>query len=267
MATILDDIIETKRHEVRLARARRSLDEVRADANSVEAPRDFAAAVVGASEEIRLIAEIKKASPSAGLIVADFDPARIARVYHEHAAAALSVLTDVSYFQGDLATIGAVKRVVPLPVLRKDFVIDAYQVYEARAADADAVLLIAEVLSANEIADLAGVCRQLGMTALVEVHDAANLDSVFSRLGLPSGDNYLLGINNRDLSAQHTDLTTTSQLAAHLPSNTRFISESGIATRDDVLAVKRAGACAVLVGEALLRATDIGAKIDSLMGR
>lgn len=266
--TILDRIVKTKRTEVAAAKARRPLPEVQAAAERADPPRDFHLAVMGAADdEVRLIAEIKKSSPSAGLIAADFDPVRIAQTYADHGAAAISVLTDETYFDGRLEFIDRVKRAVALPVLRKDFMIDEYQIYESRAAGADAVLLIAEILDAKRLAGFAATARQLGMAVLVESHNEENLTIVLDALGTPATGGYLLGINNRDLTLQRTDLSTMSALAKHLPGATRFVAESGIATREDVLTAARAGAGAVLVGESLLRAPDIGAKVDELLGK
>ena len=265
--TILERIVETKRKEVDAAKRRRPVARLRAQIERSPQPRDFHAAVSAPSPHgVQLIAEIKKTSPSAGLIVPDFDPVRIARTYAEHGAAALSVLTDETYFQGRLEFIAEVKEAVRLPVLRKDFMVDEYQIYEARAAGADAVLLIAEAMDVGRLGELTQLARRLGMAALVEVHTEDNLTAVLERMGPPSARGYLLGINNRDLAAQRTDLTTMKRLAGALPSGTPFVAESGIATRDDVLEAQRAGACAVLVGEALLRADDIGSKIAALLG-
>ena len=265
---ILQRIAETKRTELAVRKRDRSIDELKERIGSVDPPRDFAAAVAGGSRDtVRLIAEIKKASPSAGIIVADFDPAGIAGAYYCHGAAALSVLTDETYFHGHLDHIREVRRAVPLPVLRKDFLIDEYQVYESRAAESDAVLLIAELLDAAQIDHLAGRARELGMTVLVEVHGEQKLATVMDTLGPPGVNRYLLGINNRNLTAQTTDITTMARLAVRLPKGTRFVAESGLSTREDVLAAQRAGAGAILVGESLLRAKSIGAKIDELLGR
>lgn len=263
--TILDDIVATKREEVRDARQRRPLEEVRAAALSAAAPRDFMSAVVGQAGALRVIAEIKKASPSAGVIREDFDPAAIARSYFAHGAAALSVLTDERYFQGHLRHITLVKDAVALPVLRKDFIVDEYQIFESRAAGADAVLLIAEVLGADAVAAMLPVARSLGLGVIVEVHAEENLRSVLDRVGSPSPAGYILGINNRDLAAQRTDLATTRRLAGLLPAGCPFISESGIATPADVDAVRRTGACGILVGESLLKAADPGKKLQELM--
>lgn len=266
--TILDRIVETKRREVADAKSRAPLPALREVIDRLPPPRDFYSAVSGGGAgEVRLIAEIKKASPSAGLIVSDFDPARIARTYRDHGASAISVLTDESYFQGQLSFIADVKDAVDLPVLRKDFLIDEYQVYEARAAGADAVLLIAECLGDEHLTALFRVACDLKMTALVEVHEESNLTRVLSALGSPKDGRYLLGINNRDLALQRTDLGVMKRLSAALPSGTRFVGESGIGSRGDVLTAGDAGACAVLVGEAILRAPDIGAKVEELCGR
>jgi len=265
--TILDRILETKRQEVAQAKQRRPFAEFRAKIQRQPPPRDFYAAVTAPSATgVQLIAEVKKASPSAGLIVEDFDPAAIARTYAAHGAAALSVLTDQSYFQGRLDYIELVKQVVALPVLRKDFIIDEYQLYESRVAGADAVLFITAALPGSKLVELHPIARGLDMSALVEVHSAGELRTVLDLLGPPGPDKYLLGINNRDLHTQRTDLATTTRLAAVLPKGTSFVSESGIATRDDVQQVQRAGACAILVGESLLKAGDIGRQIDSLLG-
>ena len=219
-----------------------------------------------AAEFGRADVEIKKASPSAGLILADFDPARIARVYHAAGAAALSVLTDRTYFQGRLEYVEEVKQSVPLPVLRKEFIIDEYQVYESRAAGADAVLLIAEVLKEEKVVELTRSARHLGMTPLVEAHTEANLRSLLCVLGTPGPDSYLLGINNRDLRTFTTRLELTLELLQSIPRDRLVVSESGIATHADLARLGTAGARAVLVGESLLRAPEIGRALDTLRG-
>ncbi len=267
MTTILDNIIETKREQVATARGLIPVDSLKEMIGRVDPPRDFLSAVTAASPDgINLIAEIKRKSPSAGLIVPDFAPKTIAEAYHRARAAAISVLTDVTYFGGSLDFLAIVKEAVPLPVLRKDFLIDEYQLYESRAAGADAVLLIAEAIGADGIAAMLPLARQLGMAVLVEVHSMENLAAVLDRAG-PPGEDYILGINNRDLAIQRTDLAATVRLGAMLPPATPFVAESGIGTRADVLTVRRAGACAILVGESLLKAPDMAAKIGELLGR
>lgn len=264
IGTILEKIVETKRVEVAAARRSRPLPAIQAAIEAMAPARDFYGAVVGGGERIRLIAEIKKRSPSAGLIREDFDPVALAGIYEDAGAAALSVLTDVEYFSGDLLYIDQVKRAVGLPVLRKDFIIDEYQVYESRAAGADAILLIAAILDPEQIAACSELAERLGMTVLMEVHDAAELTVVRPLLGRDR--RLILGINNRDLRLQRVDLETTRRLACELSPGTPFVAESGIATLRDVEAMRAAGASALLVGETLMRADDIAAKIRELLG-
>ncbi|MFQ5589970.1 MAG: indole-3-glycerol phosphate synthase TrpC [Phycisphaerae bacterium] len=266
--TILDRIVRTKRDEIARARSARSLAELKTELRRVQPPRDFYEAVTTIpANGIHLIAEVKKASPSAGIIVEGFDPAKIARTYHRHGAAAISVLTDSTFFQGRLEHIGTVKRGVPLPVLRKEFILDEYQLYEARVAGADAVLLITEILGADALAYLLEVTRSLRMTPLVEVHSDTTLRTAIEAGGVPGAGTYIMGINNRDLAIQKVDLTTTVRLARLIPRGAPFVAESGINRREDVLAMQRAGASAVLVGESLLRSSSIPDQIDALLGR
>ena len=265
--TILDRIVETKRAEVDDAKRRRPFDEVCEAAQSAAPPRPFAQSVTAAcTGGLQLIAEIKKSSPSAGQIVEDFDLEQIAGTYAEHGAAAISVLTDETYFGGKLEFLGAVKQAVELPVLRKDFIVDKYQIHESRAAGADAVLLIAEILEGSKILDFTAAARNLGMAVLVEVHSEETLTSVLDVLGPPSVERYLLGINNRDLDKQETDIATMKRLSHLIPDGLPFVAESGIATREDADIARKTGACAMLVGESILRADDMGAKIDELLG-
>ncbi|MBX3394243.1 MAG: indole-3-glycerol phosphate synthase TrpC [Phycisphaerae bacterium] len=266
-ATILDTIIENKRRELAGTMSARPLDQVRRDALTAAPSRDFHRAVFGpaAADDIRLIAEIKKASPSAGMIREDFDPVAIGRAYETAGASALSILTDRAYFRGDVAFIEAVKRSVSIPVLQKDFIVDPYQIFESRAAGADAVLLIASVLSPPEIDALSAISHQLGMSTLIEVHNEAELRAVLPFIGAARRN--LLGINNRDLKIQKTDLDTTRRLAALVPPGTPFVAESGIASREDVLTVQQHGAAAMLVGEVLMRARDIAHETRVLLGR
>lgn len=266
--TILQRIVKTKRTEVERARSARPLTELVCAAKESPPVRDFVAAVLPQPPgDIRLIAEMKKASPSAGVIVPDYDPAALARVYHRNGADALSVLTDHAYFQGSLDHLAVVRAAAPLPVLRKDFIVDEYQLFESRVAGADAVLLIVEAVGLDVVANLATVARQIGLAVLIEVHAERNLAALLGRLGPPTPDSYLLGINSRDLAVQRTDLSTVARLAAFLPPGCPFVAESGIATRHDVEQAIRAGAGAMLVGESILRAPDIGRKIDELLGR
>jgi indole-3-glycerol phosphate synthase len=260
MMTILDEIVASKRDEVAAAQRRRPLEELREQAALAPPVRDFRRALAGPGP-IRLIAEIKKASPSAQVIRADFDPVAIARIYKEHGASCLSVLTDAPYFQGNLDDLASVRAAVAIPLLRKDFLIDEYQVVEARSAGADAILLIAEILDDATLARLLEQARSLGMAALVELHDAANLPRV-----LASGAD-LVGINNRDLRHFVTDIEQTLRLRDQVPPEVVLVSESGISTRHDVDRLEAAGVSAILVGESLMRATDIGLAVDRLLGR
>jgi indole-3-glycerol phosphate synthase len=209
---------------------------------------------------MRVIAEIKKASPSAGVMRDPFDPVAIAEDYAQHGADCLSILTDVDFFQGSIEYLRQVARIVKRPILRKDFIIDPVQVLEARLAGASAVLLIAECLTAGELADLVGEIRSLGMAPLVELHDAQNLEAV-----LASGTK-LVGINNRDLRSFHTDLAHTLDLLDAIPKDRIVVSESGIRTRHDIERLSASGVQAILVGEAFMRAPSPGAKLAELLG-
>jgi indole-3-glycerol phosphate synthase len=220
--------------------------------------RDFRAALeVGG---VQVIAEVKKASPSAGVIRADFDPVRIATTYARHGAACISVLTDEPFFQGHLTYLEQVRAAVPVPLLRKDFLLERYQLLEARLAGADAVLLIAEILDQPTLTRLLREAAELGLQALVELYDADNLPRV-----LDSGAG-LIGINNRDLRTFVTRLEHTLDLAPRVPSDRCLVSESGIRSHADIVRLRAAGVRAVLVGETLMRAGDIGAQLDLLRG-
>ena len=260
MPTILDRIVETKLGEI--ARGQASTPEVELERLVTDLPptRDFQAAI-RRFNQITLIAEVKKASPSAGVIRPNFDPVGIARIYEEHGAAAISVLTDVEYFQGSLKYLTAVKAAVGIPVLRKDFILDRYQLLEARAAGADAVLLIAECLPGDRLAMLQREAVALGLHTLVELHDADQLSRVLD-CGAP-----IIGINNRDLRTFTTRLEHTLDLLERIPADRTVVSESGIKTHADLRALGEAGARAVLVGESLMRADDIGAALDALRGQ
>jgi len=257
--TILDEIVVSKRAEIATARVKCPLEQLVKRAPKVPSPQDFRAALLGPGP-IRLIAEIKKASPSAQVIRAEFDPVAIARTYQEHGASCLSVLTDTPFFHGHLAHLTEVRGVAAIPILRKDFLIDEYQIVEARVAGADAVLLIAEILDDNLLVRLREQANRLGMAALVEFHDAANLDRV-----LASGAD-LIGINNRNLNDFSTDLEHTLRLRDRIPPEVVLVSESGIRTRIDALRLEAAGISAILVGESLMRSADIGLAVSRLLG-
>lgn len=267
MGNILQQIVETKREEVAAALARRPLAEVMRAARLASPARGFYGAIAAPSARgIHVIAEIKRRSPSAGLIREDFEPARLARIYLENGASALSVLTDEKYFDGRLEYVQQVKAAVPLPVLRKDFMVDEYQLYEARAAGADAILLIGEVLEPPRLKAMLDLAFELGMTSLIEVHEASTLDRLLAVVPFPNDRRSLLGINNRNLKLQKTDLASTEQLADKAGRGTLLVAESGVKTRDDVQRMQAAGASAILIGETLMRSPDIGLKMRELFG-
>lgn len=257
-ANILNEIVAHKRLEIAAAQQARPTTSLEARLGDAPPVRDFRQALVNAAPRMGLIAEIKKASPSAGLIRADFDPVSIAKTYEQHGANCLSVLTDEKYFQGHLNYLTTVRNAVSIPVLRKDFIVDRYQVLEARVAGADCILLIAECLNDCEMRDLYFYASELGMESLIEIHDTENLDRV---LKLEPG---LIGINNRDLKVMVTDLNHTIQLAPRIPADCLLVSESGIKTFADVQQLQQAGARSILVGESLMKQPDIGAAVDRL---
>jgi indole-3-glycerol phosphate synthase len=257
-ASILERIVATKRGEVKATSPR--LSEYRDIARQAPPPRGFAAALKHPGQ-VRLLAEVKRRSPSAGDIRPGADAAEIARAYASGGAAALSVLTDREYFGGDLDALRAVHAAVALPIIRKDFVIDPVQVWEARAAGADAVLLIARILEQPLLEDLHALARELGMDALVEAHTAEELERA-----LAAGAT-LVGVNNRDLDTFATRLELSLELAARVPESVTYVAESGIRTVDDVDRLGAAGVDAILVGESLMRQPDVAAAAAALAGR
>jgi indole-3-glycerol phosphate synthase len=276
--SFLDRILDHKRVEVARQSVKIPLAQLEARAASAPSPRDFTAALKQAGRAT-LIAEVKKASPSKGVLVEQFDPLALARTYAENGAAAISVLTDARFFQGSLKYLEGIRGLgleardlsagspapspkPQVPLLRKDFILDPYQVYEARAYGADALLLIVAALDDRALASLLELTRELGMQALVEVHDEAELDRA-----LAAGAT-VVGVNNRDLRTFVTTLETTERIAARLPAEHRpvLISESGIATAADVTRVHAWGADAVLVGEGLVTAPDVAARVRELSG-
>ena len=264
-ATILDAILRRKREEVAGRRARVPLQELEARAAAMPPARGFAAAIEAraAAGAAAVIAEVKKASPSKGVIRADFDPAAIARSYEAGGAACLSVLTDADFFQGSEAFLQQARAACALPVLRKDFTVDAYQVAEARAIGADCILLIVAALDDARMHDLAAQAMRLGMDVLVESHAAAELERAL-RIPAVAGRAPLLGVNNRDLRSFDVSLDVSIRLQAALPPGRRLVAESGIATRDDVRRLREAGIDAFLVGEAFMREADPGAALHRL---
>ncbi len=258
MADFLSEIAAYKRAFVADRQRQRSLADVRSQARDTAGPADFQGAL--AADGIALIAEVKKASPSKGVIRADFDPERIADAYAAHGARCLSVLTDEAYFQGCDAHLQMAKAVAGLPVLRKDFTIDEYQLYEARVLGADAVLLIVALLDSSQLDDYLGLAEELALDALVEVHDGVELARA------KAAGARLVGVNNRNLRTFATTLETTFALVDQMPAGTVVVSESGIGDRGDVERLASAGVDAILVGESLMREADIGAKVRELLG-
>ncbi|MCC7546869.1 MAG: indole-3-glycerol phosphate synthase TrpC [Burkholderiales bacterium] len=262
MADILDRILAVKREEIAAARRLRPLESLRAECEAQAPARDFAGALHAkiSAGDAAVIAEIKKASPSKGVLRADFRPAEIAASYARHGAACLSVLTDRQFFQGDPAFLQAARARSGLPVLRKDFMIDPYQVVEARAMGADCILLIVAALETPLMHDLEALAHTLGMAVLVEVHDAGELEQAL-RLSTP-----LLGINNRNLRTFETRLTTTLDLLERIPGERLVVTESGILAPEDVAFMRSRGVHAFLVGEAFMRAADPGVELGRLFG-
>ena len=258
--TVLEKIVVTKRQEIAAAQARKPKSDLQAEVKDAPPVRDFFAALANKGR-IRLIAEVKKASPSAGIIRDDFDPVSIANTYEAHGAACISCLTDESYFQGSLDYLTQIRAAVGIPVLRKDFLIDSYQLLEARVAGADAVLLIAECLDDCHLRALHNEAIELGMTPLVEFYEPENLDRV-----LEAGAT-LIGVNNRNLHTFEVDLEHTLRMKQRIPDDCLLVGESGIKTSADVQRLESAGVHAILVGESLMRQPDIGAAVDNLLGR
>lgn len=264
---VLEEIVAHKRVEVERAKSTTPLERLKEVVAEAPRPRNFFAAVVDEHDRIttRVIAEVKRKSPSAGVIREDFDPVRIARQYEEAGASAISCLTDEKYFGGHLGYIQQIRQAVSLPVLRKDFIVDAYQVWEARAAGADAVLLIAEVLTVGELLDMMILCKDLGLTSLVEVHDMDNLLRLQEYIGFPHAGYGLLGINNRNLRTMTTDLNHTLRVAEVIDDKRILVSESGIRDGEDLVKLRRAGINIVLIGEQLMRQDDPGEALRSLL--
>ena len=261
-ADILATILRRKAGEVAERSARVPLKEMRARAATADAPRGFSRALDAriAAGKSAVVAEIKKASPSKGLLRADFRPAEIARSYERAGAACLSVLTDVDFFQGTDAYLQEARAATALPVLRKDFIVDAYQIYEARALGADCILLIVAALDDAALGEFATLADHLGMDALIEVHDADELERAIT------ANAKLIGINNRDLRTFETRLETTLDLLSRIPAGATVVTESGIHTAADVARMHAAGVHAFLVGETFMRADDPGAKLAELFG-
>jgi indole-3-glycerol phosphate synthase len=258
--SVLDTIVERKKERLLLSRLKTPLSGLKACISSMEATRDFLGAVRRAAGPIRVIAEVKKASPSKGLIRKDFDPVSIASIYERKEVDAVSVITEEDFFHGRLDFLPRIKNTVTMPVLRKDFIFDEYQIYEARANGADALLLIAAILGTNQAVEYLHLATELGMSVLYEIHDSKELEKALE-LRAP-----IIGINNRDLKTMSIDLATSVRLRKEIPRDRIVVSESGIGRREDVIAIESAGIDAMLVGTCLMESEDIGAKIDMLRG-
>jgi len=257
---ILDDITAYKKEELAETKRRHPFSDVKARAADAGPVRGFGNALTR-GDGIRLIAEVKKASPSYGVIRTDFDPVAIAGIYERSGASCISVLTEQKFFQGKLEYLGAIRKGVALPLLRKDFIVDEYQIHEARAAGADAILLIAACLEKGQLQDYLGIAQRLGLDVLVESHTYRELDK-----SLLAGA-MLVGINNRDLMTFTVSLQTTLDLVKDIPDDRTIVSESGIKTREDVMQLQQAGVDAILVGESLMREDDVGKKVKALLGK
>ena len=258
--SVLHEIVQQKKVRIAAAKRKRPAGELKSFISGIERPRDFAAAVTSDSGQVKLIAELKKASPSKGLIRPDFDHRAIASIYESKGVDALSVLTEEDFFQGNIEYLPEVRAITSRPLLRKDFLVDDYQVLEARAYQADAVLLIAAILERNQAAEYLGYARELGMAVLFEVHDQKELEMALL-INAP-----IIGINNRNLKTLHIDLETTFQLKKEVPGGKIVVSESGISSRQDVLRLAEAGIDAMLVGSSFMASPDIGRRIDELRG-
>ncbi|MBN1517230.1 indole-3-glycerol phosphate synthase TrpC [Candidatus Sumerlaeota bacterium] len=256
--TVLDKIVEYKKEFVAACKSAKPLAEVRREAEGAPAPRDMLASL-RQGDGVHVIAECKKASPSKGVIRPDYDPAAIARSYAMHGAAAISCLTDEKFFQGSLDHLRAVRAAVDISVMRKEFIIDEYQIYEARAAGADAALLICSILDEAQLRDFTALLRELGMHALVEIYDPAETPMALRH------NTGIVGVNNRDLRNFEVDLRHTATVAKEVGDSALLVSESGIFTPEDVAYIHSAGAKAILVGEAFMRAEDPGIELKYLI--
>jgi len=258
--SILNKIVNQKKEHLSHAKRKASIAHLRTVIKDLPLPLDFEQALRRQDGLIRLIAEVKKASPSKGLIRQDFNHKTIAAIYKKKKVNAISVLTEEDFFQGRLEFLADVKNISMLPVLRKDFIFDEYQIYEARANQADAILLIAAILDEKQAEEYLHITRELGMAVLFEVHDHKELEMAL-RLNAP-----IVGINNRNLKTLQIDMNTTIELKKEIPADRIIVSESGIRTRDDVLRLEQTGIDAMLIGTSLMEAADIGKKIEELRG-
>jgi len=259
---ILNEIISKKRERLKGSKTRLSIKDLWTKIADIKESRDFKTAIKRShGEKIKLVAEIKRASPSKGIIRRDFDHLSIARIYEEKAVSAVSILTEENFFQGNLEFLSEVKKILTKPILRKDFIFDEYQIYESKANEADAILLIAAILDKNQAAEYLHLSKEFGLYVIFEVHNFKELEIALSI------DSDIIGINNRDLKTLQVDINTTFDLKKEIPSHKVTISESGIKTREDIKRLEDAGIDSILIGTALMGAEDIGKKIDELMGK
>ena len=256
---ILDTIVAHKRVELEQDKQHAPLSTLKSKIRDLPPTRNFRVAL-SMPHRVHLIAEVKKKSPSKGIIREDFDPVGIARTYAENGASAISVLTDREFFAGEPAYLSTIREAVEVPLLRKDFTIDPYHIYQARVAGADAILLIVSILTLKQLREFIEIARSLGLASLVEVHTEEELE-----LALTAGAE-IIGVNNRDLKTFHTDIEATFRLRASIPADKIVVSESGINTHKDVMKLKESGVNAILVGESLMRSPDIGGKVRELLG-
>jgi indole-3-glycerol phosphate synthase len=256
---ILDKIIDAKKEEVAHLKRNRPLQELKHAIADLPSPRNFHEAISG--RECAIIAELKRRSPSKGILREDFDPARIAFIYEESGAAAVSVLTDRAFFGGDEAHLADIKGCVRLPLLRKDFIIDLYQIHETRYIQADAILLIAGILEKEQLREYSGLAQSLGLSVLCEIHSHGELDKALA------SDAKFIGINNRNLMTFSVDLKTSISIAASIPADRIIVSESGIRSRRDIETLTKAGIHAFLIGETLMTSDNMGRKLRELLGK
>ncbi|MEW6067231.1 MAG: indole-3-glycerol phosphate synthase TrpC [Nitrospirota bacterium] len=258
--SILNAIVSKKKERLDYVKSRVSLKDIKSKIKDIEKPRDFRTAVKRVQhEKIKLIAEIKKASPSKGVIRKDFNPAQIAEIYEKNDVSAISILTEENYFQGKIETISLIKKVTTKPLLRKDFIFDEYQIYESRANETDAILLISAILDKNQAAEYLYLSKELGLSVIFEIHDFKELEIALLM------DSDIIGINNRDLKTLEVDINTTFTLKNEIPPEKIIISESGIKNREDVERLENAGIDSMLIGTTFMEAKDIKKKIDELM--
>lgn len=258
--SLLQTIVAKRKERLSAVKSVTSLTDLKSRIRDVDRPRDFTKAIKG-DDGVKLIAEIKQASPSSGILRVPFHHTEIARIYEQHRVDAISVLTEEDFFRGNLSFIPDVKKVSLKPVLRKDFIIDEYQIYESRAYEADAILLIASLIEKNQAREYLHLAGELGLAVLFEIHNYRDLGKAFD----VHCD--IIGINNRDLETLEIDLATSTTLKREIPAEKIVVSESGIATRDDVQKLEAIGIDALLIGTVFMKAEDIGRKIDELMGR